>query len=78
MQIVLKISGIILIIVSILTIFDLAIWLINPIIEICKSIFNSTFHIHLLFKFFIRFIISIIGIILIIFTLLLGFQLISK
>jgi len=78
MQIALKISGIILIAVSVLTILDLAIWLINPIIEIFKSISNSTFDIHLLFKFIIRFIISIIGVILIIFALLLGLQLIDK
>ena len=76
MDIVLKISGIILIIASIATIWDLTIWLMTPIKEIFE--FSIKFNIHILFKLIGRFIITIIGVILIIFALLLGFQLINK
>ncbi len=75
MQILLKISGIILIVASILTMWDITVWLMTPIKEMWQA---PIFNIHILFKFIGRFIISIIVIIIIIFILLLGFELMNK
>ena len=76
MNIVLKISGIILILVSIVTMWKTTIWIIAPIKEIFE--FQTQFNIHILFKIIRRFVIAITGVVLIIFALLLGFELISK
>ncbi|MCK9198367.1 MAG: hypothetical protein M0P49_02075 [Bacilli bacterium] len=78
MQIILKISGIIVIIGSIILMWDITVWLMRPIKEIWESSLNSTFNIYSILKLIGRFIVSIIAVILIIFVLLLGFQLISK
>jgi len=78
MQTALKISGIVFIIASIISMFDISILMIRLIKETCKSIINSTFDIYMFIKLIGKFSIIVISIILIIFVLLLGFQLISK
>jgi len=76
MQIALIIAGAILILASTITMWEITIWFMKPIKEIFES--STKFNIHILFRIIGRFIIAIITVIIIIFALLLGFQLINK